>query len=102
MPLSLSEHAQIMKEVSGGTAESVKLQHVFVFHLNEKQSQRWEALIQRAVDGWLALGRHTVEILLPTMQLLGAAVSATLLLYGTSHLIQTLRSSRRKSRSDME
>ena len=105
--VSLSEHAQIMKEMgitpsSGGTgagrnaggssaataaAETIKIQHVVVI----PHSPKWEALIQRAVDGWLALGRHVVTQLVPSMKVFLMACSVSVVLYGTSHLIASFR-----------
>ena len=105
--LSLAEHQQILKEVGmssggGGDAESIKVQHVFLFTMNEDLSRRWEKIFQRAVDGWLQLGRHVVSALVPTLQVFILAASLSLVLYGASHLVRSLRGSERSADNGSE
>ena len=94
MTLSLQEHAQILKEVgmsssssNAATDETIKVVLLF------PHSARWEKLVQRAVDGWLTLGRHVAAALIPPARLLMAACPAYLVLYGTSQLIVAIQSS---------
>ena len=101
--VSLSEHAQILKEVGLGSTntsnnETIRIQHVFLFAMNDAMSQRWETIVQRAVEGWLALGRQIVVALLPCVRLLITAGSVYLVLYGTSQVIASIQSGGSKNK----
>lgn len=110
--VSLSEHAQIIKELgmsssssgsgSGGGIETIKVQHVFLFTMNDTLSQRWEKLLSEISNGWLNLGRQAAKALLPSIHVLLAATSAYLILCGISQVIASIQSSSSSSRTDNE
>lgn len=102
MVLSLNEHAQIMKEVGmspGGTTSDTTKIH-FIWTVHPDTSQRWEKIAQRAIDGWLTLGRYTITALVPMLQKFTAAASVSLVLYGSSHLIASLRGNKGRGRNE--
>jgi hypothetical protein len=97
IPMSLSlrsEQTQLFQELgimAAAADTTIQIQHTFLL----PHSPRWEKITERAVDGWLVLGRHVVTALLPPLRWLLTAGSVYLVLYGTSLLVNSLSVNRR-------
>lgn len=91
--MSVSEYAQIMKEAGltgsgrSGPSDKIQVEHVFVFDVSE----RWEKVVKGIAVGCLDLGRHVVE----SLRIFAIAGSVGILLWGTSELIASFRTSKR-------
>ncbi len=83
----MSEYAALLKEMGGGTSgsdDTIKVEHVFIFSMTEK----WErTLTHKIIPMVLDLARETVK----SLRLVAIAASVALLLWGTSHLIKSIR-----------
>ena len=96
--MSASELSQLMREVglssssstSSGGGDKIQVEHVLIFTLSESTDK----LCKGAVLGFLGLGRQLVE----SCRILAIAGSVSLVLWGTSRLIESMRS--RKSLRD--
>jgi hypothetical protein len=98
--MSVSEYAQIMKEVgiisssSGGAGKSgssivdnkIQVEHIVIFDVTE----RWEKICKAAVVGFFNLGRHMVD----SVRIVAIAGSIGIVLWGCSSLVTSLRSKR--------
>ena len=84
-----------MREVglssSPGAGDVIKVQHVFMFSMNDSLSNRIEHLVQTAVDGCLALGKASVSVMVPAVALLLGASAFSIALFSVSHFIRTIR-----------
>ena len=93
--MSASELSQLMREVglsssssssSSGSGEKIQVEHILILSLSEATDK----LCKGVVLGFLELGRNLVQ----SCRILAMAGSISLVLWGTSHLIDSLRSRR--------
>ena len=89
--MSASEMSQLMREVgltsssaSSSGGDKIQVEHVLIFTLSESTDK----LCKGIVLGFLDLGRKLVE----SCRILAIAGSVSLALWGTSRLIESLRS----------
>jgi hypothetical protein len=94
--MSVSEYTQLMREaglvssagISSGTSSNVdnkiQVEHVFIFDVSE----RWEKICKGAILGLLNLGRDLVG----TLHIVAIAASISMVLWGCSNLVASLRS----------
>ena len=91
MSMSSKEFSTIMKEMgvtnSGSSVdgESFRVEHILVLSITEK----WE----RALDKWVHLTLDLSREMVASMRLVATAASIAMILWGTSKVITSLRSS---------
>lgn len=77
-----------LAEYGYGNGEKVTVEHVLVLSV----ASAWEEPLRRAIRAWSDSAKGTMK----SLQILGYAASAYLVMLGASHIIYSLRSSKRK------
>ena len=92
--MSLKEYGTLLQEIgsgtnTGNTVDSIKVDHKLILSLDEKV----ETIIRQTTQIILKYGRHIII----SFRILSIATSISLLLWGTSKLIEARRSNNKRN-----